>query len=793
MRIGDHALASLVLVLTLLAALSARPAPADWPQHRGPNGDGYTLGPDLLSSDGPIGLEPLWRRPLGTGYSGIVVSGELGATLYGDGEEDRLVVFQSTTGVTVWERSLGTTYRGHHGSDDGPISTPAISQGRVFALSPRGMLVACRLEDGELLWERQLLAESAPGYGFATSPIVVDDRLVLQAAGAAGTSLVAFRVEDGEEVWSTGESAALYQSAVLAELDGRRQVVGSDADRLFGVDPEGGEVLWRLEHGLGHEIALAQAVIHAGSSILLNSLDGAALFGSSGTELWRGAELKRSYTVPVLHEGRAFGFSGSFLVAIDLADGRVSWRSRRPGGGNLIAVGEHLAIFARDGRLVLAKAAVNDYLERSGTQALASGGVTAPSFAESTLFVRNLEEMAAVRIVPRETSDNASEEEAETPFEASGVLAGLVTQLSDADDPGTVVEAFLGRQLRSPIVEPDGRVHFLYRGSAEFVAVKGSVVGFDPSNEAHLPMHRLPRSDLWVATVVKDPKGHWEYVFEVDGTAMTDPRNPHVIDSIFGPASELRMPLWAAPEHVEPSTGPVGRLETIRFASSIRGDERELRVYLPPGYDDATAHYPLLLVNNGHLAHEIGRYDRSLDHLVGGRVLPLVAVFLPRNRSELGGPDTGDYGRMLAEELVPFLEGRYRLARGAEHRAIAGVGSGGITAAHTVLHHPDIFEGLAMQSAYFPSQDFAAELLAAGSRANLSALTAYVEWSRFDVQIESLGVDAIADTHEVAGLLEAGGASIRRNEVDGAPGWGSWRAQTDELLETLFPTSDSPR
>ncbi len=764
----------------------------EWPQHRGPGGDGWGAAAELLGG-APFGLERAWARPLGTGYSGIVISNGLGATLYGDGAEDRLIVFDAASGETRWERNLGATYRGHHGSDDGPSSTPAIADGNVYALSPRGRLVACRLEDGELVWERQLHPDSAPDYGFATSPMLVGDLVVLQAAGTTGRSLVAFRRRDGAEIWSAGEQPAAYENATLAQIDGEQQVLATDRRWLFGVEPDSGEILWRHEHDLGHEIGLAQPVVHEQSSVLVSSLDGAALFGvvrEEGrwqvTERWRTTDLKRSYTVPVRHQSHAYGFSGSFLVAIDLADGRATWRSRTTGGGNLSLVAGHVAVLGRDGRLVVAPATPDGFRTSAALQVLDGGGVTAPSFAESTFFVRDLTRMAAVRVVPRATSTPDQVAAEPTIVEGRGELERLLARLEGSRDPAAVIGAFLDEQSAFPIVEPDGLVHFVYRGAADFVALKGSVVAFDPSDEAHLPMSRVPGTDLWFVSVDRDPSGHWEYVFEIDGTPLTDPLNPHTVGSMFGEVSELRMPGWRTPAHVEPSIGPSGRLERVRFPSGIRGDEREIVVYLPPGYGSGMSTYPLLLVNNGLLALEQGKLNHTLDNLIGESVEPLVAVFLPRNRDELGGPRTDDYTRTLADELLPFLERRYRLRGTVVDRAIAGVGSGGIAAVHSVVHRPDIFGKLAIQSAYFPSPELAVALLAAAAR-DLDALTVYVEWSRFDIQVERIGVDAIEDGRRLADALEAAGASVRRNVVDGAPGWASWRAQSDDILELLFP------
>ena len=768
---------------------------SDWPQHRGPNSNGTVDGGPLLEQV-DIGLSLAWKRPLGSGYSGIAVVGRSGATLYSDGEDDRLVVFDTKTGATLWELLLGGTYRGHHGSDDGPASTPALTDGMVLALSPHGRLVACRQDSGELLWERQIDPSSAPEYGFSASPLIEDDKLILQVAGERGRTITAFSVADGHEVWSTGDETTSYQNPTLVTLAGRRQIVTSDERSLVGLDPEDGRVLWRASHELDHDIDLAQPVPYGDRSFFIHSLDAVAAFELELShdrwtinEPWGSTEFKRAYSVPVVRDGHAYGYSGRFLSAVDTRTGKAAWKSREPGAGHLILVGDKLAIATSDGRLALANATPDRYLEIASTQIFDSGGETPPTFAGGTLFVRNLREMAAVEVVQREHVTESTNEPTTPPaLEIRGVLKALAEEVATAPRPDEVVDRFLKSQSSFPIIEPDGLVHFLYVGEAENVALKGSIVSFDPSSTADLPLARLPGTDLWFVSLERHPASHWEYLFDVDyGNERTDPLNPHTVGALFGKVSELRMPEWSVPAHIEPSDAPSGTFEILRFNSAIRGDERELRIYLPPDYGDSDARYPLLLVNNGLLALEEGLFDRTLDNLGDKIFVRPVAVFLPRSREELGGPAMEDYSRMLAEELVPFLEERFRLLPGSTNRAVIGVGSGGIAAAHTVTHWPETFGKLGMQSAYFPSAELGADVLDQSRRIGDHSLMAYIEWSHFDVQLERLGVDAIEQSRLVATTLEAHGSNVTPREVFGAPGWGSWRAQNDAILAALFP------
>jgi len=156
----------------------------DWPTWSGPNRDMTSLGNGLFEEEG-FGLEKVWSRPLGSAYSGIsVVDGHV-VTGFSDGESDYLVSLAAVDGQEQWRYRISKTYKGHDGSDDGPLATPMIADGTVYGLGAWGDLFALSLNDGKKIWAHQLvesLGARKPEYGFSTTPTVVDDMLVIEAS-----------------------------------------------------------------------------------------------------------------------------------------------------------------------------------------------------------------------------------------------------------------------------------------------------------------------------------------------------------------------------------------------------------------------------------------------------------------------------------------------------------------------------------------------------------------------------------------------------------------------------------
>ena len=122
-----------VVLLVLFATVSpAVGASSEWPHLRGPGFDGRVEAAGTFES-ASVGLELAWRIPLGSGYSGIAVSGGRAVTLFSSGDADWVAAFDTATGKQLWRYRLGDLTKGHDGSDDGPLSSPTIGNGKVFA------------------------------------------------------------------------------------------------------------------------------------------------------------------------------------------------------------------------------------------------------------------------------------------------------------------------------------------------------------------------------------------------------------------------------------------------------------------------------------------------------------------------------------------------------------------------------------------------------------------------------------------------------------------------------------
>lgn len=788
---------TLSLSAILLAAAST--GADSWPGFRGPNSTGAVRAA-LPAGDGPLALELAWKRPLGSGYSGISIAAGKLVTAFQEGESDYLAALHPETGEEIWRFALSTAYKGIDGSHDGPISTPAIANGRVFALGRDGLLAALDLATGEAIWTVHLvedLGSEAPYYGFGSSPAVVGDTLVLQIGGEAG-SVAGFDVATGAVRWRAVEDEIDAQSPIVVDRGDSRQVLALGGDRLVGLDPADGTVLWQLEHegepgGMG-AMTSSPLPLEGGGIFVKYEDETSGLFEIGEVDGRRTAsrvrEIKgmtRSYSPPTVVGDHLYGFTARLLSAVDPATGELLWRTREVGDGFVIAVDDQLVVIQKTGSLHVGAVSPEGWTEAARVHLFDDLAWTPPSYADGAVYVRSLGEIARVDVT-RGGSASVTAEEIALP----AALTGLAAAVQSAADPAAVVDEFLeGRSL--PIIDGES-VTFLWRGEAEDVAIAGDMIGMRREE----PMRRLDGTDLWWWETRIDRRARLSYLFYPDYTPAVDPSHDRVVTStVLGPdmnwfrgvpvsMSWFAMPEWPglAIERAEPASG--GRLEAVELSLQPTADEGEAppealavpaQVWLPPGYDESDTRYPVVYVAKAAL--EAGRWPETLDRVVGRSVEPLIVVFvdLPRRRDLRGA---------LAGQVVPRIDALFRTRPERESRALVGMGWGGTSAAVTAFTDSDTVGVLGVQSLFLVEGPPMERLENAVGDTTLP-MRIYLEWGKWDLTSPHEEMNQRYFSRWAWDLFTARGWRPIGGEVWDSTDFASWANRTDVLLEALFP------
>jgi outer membrane protein assembly factor BamB len=394
------------------AALAAVPAAAtmeaDWPGFRGSARDGIVSGLRIATNWAHSPPVELWRRPIGPGWSSFAIRGELVYTQEQRGDDEVVSCYRLATGEPVWRHGDPVRFW-ESNAGAGPRGTPTLSNGRVYAFGATGILNALDAGNGTVVWSRNVAADTdvkTPDWGFTSSPLVVDDVVIVAASGR----LSAYDAATGDPRWLGPDGGGGYSSPHLLTIDGVAQILLLRGARSTSVAPADGTVLWEYRWQPGTSIL--QPALAADGDVLITANDtmgaigmrrlavGRGPAGWTVEERWTSRGLKPYFNDFVVHEGHAFGFDGSILACIDLTDGTRKWKGGRYGNGQLILLRDQdvLLVLSEQGELALVGASPERFEELARFPAIEGKTWNHPALAGDVLLARNGQEMAAFRL-----------------------------------------------------------------------------------------------------------------------------------------------------------------------------------------------------------------------------------------------------------------------------------------------------------------------------------------------------------------------------------------------------------
>jgi outer membrane protein assembly factor BamB len=357
--------------------------------------------------------QELWRRPVGLGWSAFAISRTWAITQEQRGENELVVCYELADGHQVWSHTNRVRFSEPMGGD-GPRATPMIEGGRVYALGATGILDCLDAATGKLLWTHDTLKENAlPNtyFGKCSSPLVVDDLVVVTGGMTNSSTLLAFRCKDGSLAWRSGKDEASFSSPALVKLGGRSQILSVNAASVSGHDPTDGRLLWEYAWGNNKFPKCAQPVVLEGDRILLSASFNAGCvllqvkLGADGTfsaaEVWKNRNLKSEFSNLVAQGGFIYGLDDGILACIDIATGERKWKDGRYGHGQVLLVGDLLLVQTEQGPVALVEANPSEYREVAKLNALSAKTWNTPALAGEFLLVRNDQEAACYQLARR--------------------------------------------------------------------------------------------------------------------------------------------------------------------------------------------------------------------------------------------------------------------------------------------------------------------------------------------------------------------------------------------------------
>ena len=400
----------------------------DWPDWRGINRDGTWTENGIVEKFEASKLTPVWTVSIGSGYSGPTVSN--GKVYVTDlkkepTQTEGILCFDEKTGKKLWEYRYNCEYS--VGYPAGPRASVVINNGKAFSLGTMGNLFCFDANNGEVIWQKDLNTEyqiRMPIWGISATPLIVDNKIILQISGSNNACVIALDKNTGKEIWKNLDDIAAYSAPVIIEKNGKKTVVVWTEDSLSGLNAENGNIFWRFPWKVGSGMSIATPVLYGNYIFVSCFYSGSMLIKlnddyTSAEKIWqRCGESERKtdalhcvMNTPIILDEFIYGVdSYGELRCLELKTGNRVWenlsavKKDRWANIHFVQNGNKTWMFNEHGELIISELSPLGYKEISRAKIIETTkeqlprGVTwsHPAFANKHVFARNDKEMVCI-------------------------------------------------------------------------------------------------------------------------------------------------------------------------------------------------------------------------------------------------------------------------------------------------------------------------------------------------------------------------------------------------------------
>ncbi len=426
------------------------PRPTDYSQFLGPDANATMRLTHVEKNWQEHEPKILWKQPIGKGWSGFAVQGDAAYTMEQREHEEWISCYDANSGKLLWHYAIPGLHFNPLGGT-GPRATPAIYDGRVYAMSAVSELVCLDMRSGERLWSSDLLKltgstqsafESQVTWGRSASPLIVDGKVIIPLGGAGDSqiqTLIAFDGKSGAEVWRAGSGQISYSTPTVVTLQGQKQILYVGEAKLSSFTIADGKELWSVPWPgrSTNDANVSQPIAIDDTRVLMTKgyggggqvIEVTLAEGTWSTKsLWRvEAVLRTKFTSCVVKDGCAFGLNDGILECVDLSNGKRLWKKGRYRHGQVLLVGDELLITAENGSLVLVAADSREFRELATLPVIGDVTWNTAALSGDRFLMRNSDEAACVILPLKTATESASGSEAEASTEA-GTKAAITEE-----------------------------------------------------------------------------------------------------------------------------------------------------------------------------------------------------------------------------------------------------------------------------------------------------------------------------------------------------------------------------
>jgi outer membrane protein assembly factor BamB len=387
---------------------------ADWPEFRGPTGQGIASGPGPERWGVDEGVAWKVKLPAHGWSSPVIVDGRVVLTgARKDGGKTVLVAFalEVASGKVLWSRDLfepgAAEITAMHGKNSLASSTALVSDGVAYVHFGHMGTAALKLGDGAEIWKTKISYK--PMHGNGGSPVVVGDLLVVNADAEVDPMVVALRRKDGSEAWRTPrgqevKSKFSFSTPVVVENGGRTEILSAGSGMIGAYAPKDGRLLWKVNYGEGYSVVprpvVADGMVYVATGYNVPKLIAIRLAGAEGDvtathQVWEVTRRMPKTPSMLVVDGQVLTLDDTgTLSALDAKSGKVAWDLKLQGNfsASPILAGKRLYAVTEDGVCYLVDVTRNGGKILFETD-LAERSLASPVLLDGALYVRTDEHL----------------------------------------------------------------------------------------------------------------------------------------------------------------------------------------------------------------------------------------------------------------------------------------------------------------------------------------------------------------------------------------------------------------
>lgn len=299
---------------------------------------------------------------------------------------------------------------------------------------------------------------------------------------------------------------------------------------------------------------------------------------------------------------------------------------------------------------------------------------------------------------------------------------------------------------------------------------------------------------FWQVTTDSIGEGFHYYSLLIDGVPVADPAS----ETFFGMgrmASGIEIP-FAGGAYYAIKDVPHGDVRSRRYYSSVTNSWRRFMIYTPPGYDNSSEQYPVLYLLHGGGEDERGwatqgKTDLILDNLIAEKkAMPMLIVMMDGNFGTGGLAGFGEqtlrtFENELKQSVISFVEKNYRVATGANKRALAGLSMGGLQTLYAGIKNSHLFSYLGVfSSGWFANQPALANPQYEFMKTNATTINNNLK--SFWIAMGGKEDIAYNNCQVMMKRFDEAGVRYTYSEYPGGHTWPVWRDNLYKFAQVLF-------